>query len=164
MRTFLIGLAIAFGLLVVVLFMGAMWIGLQMESGALPDTVIVAGEDLSEPALEAINKAITLRPGETIAFFYSTGVWDWEEDGNLITNQRVVSYMQEEDGELFVEEADYANIAEIETEFSDNWIEDTLVWITPKQEEDFVIALSIEEDLDHPAVEYIERKLEEAKQ
>ena len=164
MKNLLLVCGIVVGVLFTILFYVLMWIGLRAEAGAIPDTVIVSGDEISEPAREAIGKAITLRPNETIAYFSSTGVLNWEEDGNLITNQRVVSYMQDEEGKFIVEEADYDNIEEIAPEFSDKWIDDTFVWITPREGEEFLIALSIEEDLDHPAVEYIQRKLDEAKQ
>lgn len=163
MKKVLIGCGIALGVLFVALLAGVVWLGMQIESGAMPDTMIVAGNKLRTPAREAINKAISLRPGETITFFYSTGLLSWEEDGNLITNQRVVSYMQDE-GQLVVEEADYDNIEEITPIFSEEWIDDTLVWITPKEGDEFMIALSIEDDLDHPAVDYIQKKIKEAKQ
>ncbi|MDA8746543.1 hypothetical protein N9N28_18120 [Rubripirellula amarantea] len=157
MKKVLLGCGIMFGLLVVVFLGGAMWLGMMIESGNMPDTTVVAGNKLSKAARDAIDKAVTLRPDETIVYFYSMGLLSWEEDGNLITNQRVVSYSQFE-GELFVDEADYEQFEEVYTSFFESWLDDSAVTIVTKQGDEFTIYLSNESDLDHAAVEYIERQ------
>src|SRR5690606_24084434 len=70
----------------------------------MPHTV-VTGDALSPEVVEVIAEKINLRPGETIQFFYSMGLPP-QVLGNVVTNQRVVSY--EEGTET--EEADFTDI------------------------------------------------------
>ncbi|QDU55244.1 hypothetical protein [Aeoliella mucimassa] len=137
------------------------WLGTMLESGAMPDTMVVVGNKLSSPARKAIDQAVTIRPDESILFFYSAGLWSWNEDGSLVTNQRVISYHQgEEDGELYVLEADYADIESVTPYFSDTWAEDSSLIVELKDESFFMLQFSNEEDLDHSAIDYVLKQVE----
>lgn len=161
MKKLLLGCGALFGLLVVAVVGAIVWLGLQIESGAIPDTTVVAGNKLSQAARDAIANAITLGPDEKVMYFYSASMLDWQEDGNLVTNERVVSYSQGEH-DLEVSQADFDQIEELAPSFSDEWAEDSVVNISTKDGDWFVIWLSSENELDHAAVEYIQQQMKKS--
>lgn len=158
MKQVLTGCAIMFGVLILVVVVAVFYLGTMMEAGDVPDTAIVAGNKLSPAAREAIDSAVEIRPNEQIRYFYSSGLLDWNEDGNLITNQRVVSYSQL-DGRQIVDEADYADIAEIRPYYSEEWLEDSTLTVIVNDGTEFDLLLSNENKLDRAAIDYVERQL-----
>ena len=158
MKKLLIGIGILFGLAIIGLFGLFMVVGLMIESGRLPDTTIVPGNKISSAARQAIDKAVTLRPNEKIQYFYSSATMSWEEDGNLITNERVVSYSKQGDIANVVE-SDYEDIEQLIPVFSDSWAEDSSLTVVTTLGESFVLLLSSENGLDRPAVQYVQKKV-----
>ncbi len=154
MKTFLIIIGSIFGLLMLALFGFVLWIGVSIEAGNMPDTMVLRGRELKPSTVKTIEKLVPLRPGEKIEYFYSGGFWSFEEDGNIITNQRVISYSTD-NGVFWSDEVDLEDIESIEAEFSDTWLEDSFVWINPKDGDGFCIILSCEEKVDREAVNHL---------
>jgi hypothetical protein len=154
MKVFWITIGCVAGLLLLGLFGWLFWVGLAMELGKAPDTAVIAGSEMKPATREAIVKLVPLRPGEKIEFFYSAGLWSFAEDGNLITDQRIVSYMTDE-GEFTFDEADLEDIVQVVPEFSDSWFEDSLVWVELGEGEGFYLLLSTEEGGDRKAINYL---------
>src|SRR5690606_38287847 len=142
MKIFLIIIGSIVGVVLLGIFAFVMWIGLAIEGGSMPDTMVLRGHELKPATVKAIAKFAPLRPGEKIEYFYSAGFWSFEEDGNMITNERVVSYYTDE-GVFWFDEVDLEDIASIEPEYSDSWLEDTYVWIERTDGDGFYLALSI---------------------
>jgi len=59
-----------------------------------PESITVAGENLSADHLQALRNAGYVSPTETVRYFYSDGPTSVLEDGNLFTDERIVSYAQ----------------------------------------------------------------------
>jgi hypothetical protein len=134
------------------------WIG--AVGSEFPDTALVRGEELTTSQNEWIEEHIGLEPGETIEWFYSTGVFDIHAEGQFVTDQRVVSYGEFEQGELVVSACAYADIESIEVEWNEDFLGDTLLTVIPRGDEpDFFLFLSNEYDLDEVVVELIEQRL-----
>lgn len=157
MKTFLIVIGSIFGVVLLATFAFVMWIGLAIEGGSMPDSKVVRGSELKPATVKAIAKLAPLRPGEKIEYFYSQGVWSFEEDGNMITNERIVSYYTEE-GVFWLDEVDFEEIESIEPEYSDTWLEDTFVWINRTNADGFYIVLSIEEEIDHEVIGHLRNR------
>ena len=130
------------GLVVIFLFGLCLVIGFGLQSGYLAGTEVLRGGELPERQRTEIAKIVNLRPGERILYFYCAG-FVVAEDGNLITNQRVISY-EERDGETLVYQAEYGQIVDVEMT-PGSFMEDTLLKIIPaNQDYDFFLLLSIE--------------------
>jgi hypothetical protein len=141
--------------LVVLLFLGlAVYLGIMMETGRIPDAVVLRGAELKPAAQQAIESVVTLQPDERIKFYYSTAMLSYEADGNLITDQRVVSY-QTYDGQLYLDEAAYDEIVAVEPFYSESFLDDTMLFVTHESGNEFVLVLSADEDRDRPAVDYV---------
>ena len=80
-------------------------------------------------------------------YFYSSALFSIRGDGNLFTDQRVISY-QEYDGELELNDAVYDAIASIDFEPSDSWLDDSTITITLDDGSWFVLYVSKESNGD----------------
>ena len=84
-----------------------------------------------------------VRPDEKVLFFYSSATFSIRGDGNLFTDQRVISY-QQSDGQLESYDAKYEDIASIKFEpGGSNWLDSTIV-ITLDDGSWFVLYVSTE--------------------
>lgn len=125
-----------------------------IESGRIPDTAVVPGSKMAPATREAISKVIALRPDEHIQFYYSPALFSHAAAGNLIADQRVISYEQFGD-QLLISEADYAEIEDIDISYSDGWLNDSLLFITRQSGASLTLLLSTENGLDRIAANYI---------
>ena len=137
-----------------------MFIGLLIESGTLPDTVVRKWELVPPDARVQIEKLVGVMEGETFKFFYTDHPFSYTTNGYLVTDKRLIAY-QSANGDVVVTDCAYENIEEIEIEQSTSWAEDTQLLVFPKgQEEGFKLLLSADESGDKLAIRYIESKLE----
>ena len=85
-----------------------------LEAGMLLDDKVYRGQDLSEHhKTELIDQKI-INPEEKVKFFYTTGVFSILADGQLMTDSRVISYIENTDGNVEVYSMLLENIKEIE--------------------------------------------------
>lgn len=112
---------------------------------------VVAGEDLRGKDRQFLEAEGMLRVDENPLLFYSVGLFSVADEGNLLTDRRVVSYFREDDGELWVGEASFNEIYDIIPYYSDSEWEDTEVYIqTDEEDEDgFFVALATVNGGDH---------------
>lgn len=162
MKKFLLGLGLFVGAPLLIIIVGMAALTLLMQAGTIPSTAVITGDRLSSQALRSIAENVSLRRGESIEYFYSTAMFDWGGDGNVITNQRVIAYLRDDNGS-YVEQADYADIARVLPEFQGDWGAKTTLTILTKDGREFYLLLSNEDDLDHAAVEYVAARVQEAR-
>src|SRR5690606_35781057 len=93
------------GIPVTVALFVAVSAGVLTNVGIFPATAVVDGEQLTPGNIALLKREGIVRPDEEIQLFYSTGVTSIRNEGNILTNQRVVSYERVED-QLFVHQAD----------------------------------------------------------
>jgi len=127
------------GTAVVVLMVALAIVG----SLALP-TAVVGGDEM-KPSHEALlRERGVLLEGEQVVMFYSNAMFSILDDGNMLTNSRVVSY-ETIDGQLFVYDAAYEDIVEVTVlpEGSSFW-GITMIEITTSSEESFYVLVSTE--------------------
>tara|TARA_X000000368_G_C23028690_1_gene711433 strand:- start:64 stop:918 length:855 start_codon:yes stop_codon:yes gene_type:complete len=85
-----------------------------LETGQIPDSEVVSGDDLNEKVrAKLINNNIIGKTDE-ISYIYSEAIWSYLEAGQILTQDRVISYEKDEDGILEVWDMKYANIESIE--------------------------------------------------
>lgn len=92
---------------------------------APPDRVL-SGSEVSEKYLTVLRENDILEDDEKVSLFYSGGLFDILEDGNLVTDRRVISY-ETLDDDFFLYTLAFEDIGNVEiTEkgdaFSDSWI------------------------------------------
>lgn len=115
----------------------------------IPSTLIVDGDKLPQKDLSFLQKATIITNSEAVLYFYSTGLFSIEDDGNLITTERVISYERDViSGELNVYEAAYKDIHNIEVTPSESMLEDTTIYIALNEDDGFYLLASAEEGRD----------------
>ena len=99
-----------------------------LEIGYFPGTVAVAGEDLPDFVVSLLREEGVLEPEESVLYYYSGGLIDYMEDGNLCTDRRVISYFTSAE-ELYVESTAYADIVRLEVDPADGWMSDATLHV-----------------------------------
>jgi len=156
MKKVLIVIGIILGAIFCLLF----FIGVLIESGALPDTVVKKWELLPPDARAQIADIVGVREDETFKFFYTDHPFSYTANGYVVTDKRLIAY-QKVNGDVVLTDCAYEDIAEIEIEESTGWAEDTRLLVFPKgREEGFIMLLSDDESGDRIAIRYIESKME----
>lgn len=87
------------------------------KAGLRPAASAVSGADLPEKHRKALIRAGHVTADEEIVYFYSNGRVSVLEDGNLVTDRRVISY-ELDAGSLWYESADYQDVVDLDSEFS----------------------------------------------
>lgn len=121
----LIGVAIAGALGVVALIVVFVYVG---NMG--PATQVLGGRQVPARFIEQIKKLDVLEPDEKIAFFYSDALLNIEDGFYLLTDRHVVIYSHEYEEPALV--IPFSEIAETSVDYSDSWVEDTLITLVLK--------------------------------
>ncbi len=117
----------------------------------MPETGVISGDALSDSDRQILLDEGYLLDNEKVLSFYSSGLWSIREDGNLLTDERVVSY-EVQGGEKYFAAVPYTEIADIEVTFSQSWFEDTQIVVTTNDGEDIYLIVSPEEGGDRAFV------------
>lgn len=110
-----------------VLGLTVLYVGSQ--TGYLPDTKAIPGENLQPRVLELLRQEGFVEPDEEVLYFYSAGFLSFLDDGNLFTDRRVISYAQWEGPEVQIFSATYPEVLEIEPTWSNSLFEDSVLTI-----------------------------------
>ena len=135
-----------------VLLMG---LGAMSEVGVIPSTAVLEGSELPSDQHSDLKRLGVLEEDEEVRYFYSAGLLSIEEDGNILTDRRVISYETFED-ELFVASVAFSDIVEIVVEEKGDYLNDTILLIRTRYEEDIYLFLSAEEEGDERFIEALE--------
>lgn len=81
------------------------------EVGLIPSVEVIAGQNLWARDRAFLERSGAIEPSEEVLLFYSYGTWSIEEDGNMLTDRRVVSYfIDPSTGEWSMASARYEDI------------------------------------------------------
>src|SRR5688572_949996 len=97
---------------------GALLLALMLvdQFGLTPSTKVVAGTEMKSSDLRYLRSADIIEDDETVLFFYSTGLVSIRDEGNVLTDRRVISYESDSDeSKLAVASATFGEIKNIET-------------------------------------------------
>ena len=148
--------------LISVMFLLAACYALLLETGQIPDTEVVSGFDLNEKVkARLINNNIISKTDE-ISYFYSEAIWSHIQAGQLLTQDRVISYQTDENGILEVWDMKYANIESIELLEPGSSINDSVYKLIGNSQANYEyisFVLSTDEGGDITFIEEIERNM-----
>lgn len=142
-------MALVFGL--------AAYVTWQFASGTWPSTAVTAGEDLPDFVAELLAENQILEPGEEILYFYSLALTNYLDDGNVLTDRRVIRYTMDE-GDLNVTAATFAEVLLIEPEYPEDALGDTSLKVQ-SEDELIYLFLSTENERDRAFIEELERRV-----
>jgi hypothetical protein len=147
------------GLLVVAGLAGALWLGLAIERGSVPDTCIVIGKTLKEKHRQVARSVVDFEDGETLVWLYAAGFLDYLSNLQFMTDRRIVSRWTEE-GKPRVAQIRLSDLRKVRVmKEPDRW-DDGLVFVSGvKEDEGFLLNLSGEDGLHTLAIDQMKRHL-----
>jgi len=103
-------------------------VGWGLMTGLLADTKALPGNKLMPRIAQTVSVSAALAPGERILYFYSTAMTP-EGDGNLLTDKRVISYVDDGTGTRRSSIA-IDDIESVDFFKNDGWLEDSTIIVT----------------------------------
>ncbi|MGI0117543.1 DUF3857 domain-containing transglutaminase family protein [Zooshikella sp. RANM57] len=115
----------------------------------MPSSEVIAGDQLWKKDLKFMHRNGLLRTDEKLLYFYSDGLFSFQEDGNAVTNKRVLSYWRDDlTQQLNVETAGFNEIINIDVDrqlLKDN----TIITVTRTDGSQFILFVSQKGRKDH---------------
>ncbi|MGH1374913.1 MAG: hypothetical protein ACRBCK_01085 [Alphaproteobacteria bacterium] len=139
---------------------GLMAIGAYIGNSA-PPSYVVAGTELSQDRTDLLREYSVVEEQETIVFFYSSGIFSLLESGTILTEERIVSYIQNADTqEMIVSAVAYSDIAKMYlSSKGDGMFEDTMIDVYRANDEYALsLVLSAEKNGDEPVIRMLTSK------
>lgn len=121
--------------------------GLLVLGTISPSTAVLSGDEIARQDLGFLRGSHIVGEEEEIILFYSAGLLSIREDGNILTNERVISY-EEIDGRIAIYEAPLAEIESIITAEKGDLLSDSLLLVTRRDGNSFYLYISTENDGD----------------
>lgn len=112
-----------------VLFIALVVMVFGSENGYFPDTDALPRGKIHQRYIQELKELEIINKDEEVYFFYSDGMFSIEEDGNLFTNKRVISYESFED-KFNIYSASYSEIEMIEYHKAIDWEDDSYITVT----------------------------------
>ena len=100
--------------------------GLLMMSGFLPDGKVYKNSQISKSVITKLINHKIIEKNDTVKFFYSEGFLSIMEGGQLITNNKLIVYEENEQGIIDTSKMFIKNIAKIEIQEKGDSINDNL--------------------------------------
>ncbi len=112
----------SFGLLLLLVIGTISYIGYMA-----PSTRVLPGRQIPARHAARINGLVPLDPDERIQFFYSDALIDIADGFYMLTDRRLVIYSSAyEEPQVTIP---FSAISDIDAEFSETWIDDSLIWV-----------------------------------
>ncbi|CAM5195259.1 hypothetical protein [Alishewanella longhuensis] len=144
-------------------FMLLLGFGALTMTGLVPATEVLSGEKVPASHVEILVEQNIIESDEKIAYFYSAGLFSILEDGNLLTDRRVVSYFKNKDGELEVYELLLPDVRSIELVQQGSYFSDSVYQVNSYDDDAwFQVLLSTESQGDIQFVEGLRKLIGEA--
>jgi hypothetical protein len=138
--------------------------GLLAGIGIFPSTEVLAGAKLPDSQLQTLVSENIIDEGETVEYFYSQGLLSILEDGNLLTDRRVISFFENDENELEIYELYFPEIYNVELLHQGSSLEDSVYQVNAYEEDVWLqVFLSTEARGDVRFIEALENKIDKAR-
>ncbi|GHG66494.1 hypothetical protein GCM10010919_14220 [Alishewanella longhuensis] len=132
-------------------------------TGLVPSTEVLPGSRISAHQVQTLLEQDIIVEGEHIEYFYSAGLFSILDDGNLLTDRRVISYFKDENGQLEIYELLLSEIRSVELVQQGGYFSDSVYQINADEEDTwFQILLSAESGGDLKFVDALRKMLDKA--
>ena len=146
----------------VIIFTFLVLVGIGLKMGVFPDTKVQSGKDLASNTRAKLVSNDIILESDNIIYFYSGGFLSVMEDGQLLTEDRVVGYETIENNQLNKYQMLYKNIKTIELVEQGNSLSDSVYKIIGNENasyESLTILLSAESDGDTKFIKELESRV-----
>lgn len=136
-----------------VIFFGLLTIGLLG-----PSTAVQTGDQISPDDVALLRAEGIVDGDERIVMLYSAGLFSVREEGNVITDRRVISYEEFED-EIWLMSTAFEDIQAVSVEETGDFLSDTVIMVTPNVGEQYLLFASTENGGDERFVAEIRNRM-----
>lgn len=145
---------------VLIVFFALMGLGALTMTGALPSTEVQAGDKVSKKDRDLLISNSVILKGDKIDYFYSGGFISILEGGTVLTDNRVILYMPDENQLLNIYEIYFYDVASVELIDIGNLINDSEYLISSHDPDVWMkILLSVENRGDVKFIEALRSKI-----
>jgi hypothetical protein len=137
---------------------GVLVAGLVLVGLTGPSPNVITGEELTQSDLALLRAEGIVEPNERILLFYSAGLFSIREDGNLITDKRVISYTEIEN-KLWLQSAQFDELKDVSIEESGGFLSDTVLLVTLVDGTSFRLFVSQEKDGDKHFLNELKKRM-----
>lgn len=141
-----------------VIAIAVIFAGLMVLGTLGPSTTVLTGAELDRSDLDLLRAEGIVEQDERIVLYYSAGLLSIREDGNMLTDRRLISY-EESDGQIVVYAASLAEIESISIAEKGDFLSDSLLLITLRDGTSFYLFMSTENDGDNRFLEEVEKRI-----
>lgn len=150
------------GIPVLVLFVAALGFGLMTMTGVVPSTEVQSGAEMFRKDKDTLISSNIISVDDEVLFFYSEGLTSILEGGQVLTDDRVIMYLNDENLELQVYEIYFDDIASVELVQMGNAMNLSIYQVNSYEPDAWIqIALSAENKGDIVFVEALRKKVQE---
>ena len=135
------------------------FVGLAVLSTLGPSLAVQTGAELERSDLDLLRAEGIVEQDEKIVLFYSAGLFSIREDGNVLTDRRVISYEEEADGQIAVYEALLSEIESISIAEKGDFLSDSILLIALRDQTSFYLLVSTENDGDNRFLEEVQNSI-----
>ena len=129
----------------------------------LPSTAVLAGDKVPEKDIQKLLSEGIIDSSEKVEYFYSAGLFSIMEDGNLLTDRRVISYFRNDLDEIEIYELFFSDVRDFELIQEGSYFSDSIYQINSYEEDAWlVIFLSTEAGGDTRFINALRRKVSHA--
>jgi len=129
----------------------------------LPSDKVVTGETLFDRDIKFLHRKGVFPSNEKIIYFYSDALLNTLEDGNGFTDKHVFSYWNDDDNGFQFENEALKNVKKIDTDFSKDLTENTIITITRNDGSEFLLYISRTDGLDKKFVNSLKNRWNESR-
>jgi len=150
------------GIPISLILLSLIFFGVLTETSMLPSTYVQTGSELSQKEKNKLINHKIIDKNDNILFFYSEGIFSIIYGGQLITNDKVISYIMNEKKLLEIYEMPLNNVQEIVLETKGSFIEDSVYKIIGDENADYeyiVIVLSTEKNRNIDFINAIKKRM-----
>ena len=143
-----------------IIFTAIVGLGLLTMTSVIPSTEVKAGVDVNQNNKEMLIANNIISIDDKLDFFYSTGFTSILEGGTVLTQDRVILYVPDENNIIQIYELYFDKITSIKLLESGNLLNDSLYLISTDNSEAWLrISLSAEKRGDIKFIEALRQKL-----
>lgn len=150
------------GIPALIIFVALMGFGLMTMTGVMPSTEIQSGVEMLQKDKDTLISNNIITRDDNIQYFYSGGLTSILEGGSLLTENRVILYLKDENQELQVYEIYFNDIASVELIQMGNYMNDSIYQVNSQQPDAWLqLALSAENRGDVVFIEALRGSIKE---
>jgi hypothetical protein len=102
-----------FGIPMGLLVFALLVLGILSESGVIPTARVISGYEVKNSDKEFLIASKIIEDGEKIEYFNPNGLFPSIEQGDILTDHRVISYLTDDNGKLIVYELYFNEISSV---------------------------------------------------